>query len=534
MKYNTIFCLLLMMMIFFTGCNSPVYNQAEGNVADVKIRINEAVKKSNASGKAIPNLLVKNGLYVDKTPISLAKDPPWLKNRIVLRGEQLPFSYYSRAIASGGGKNVLTHYQSGLDEAQKVTMNYSGSVRGALDLLGSKSGYVFTVNGDSIYWQAFISKSFDISFMPGSSDYMMGKASGGSSISNVASGGGGSGSAAPAVVSAIIDDSAGAQYSNLKGTLSVWKDLEKTIKQLLSTNGTVIVSESTSSVTVRDKPSNIALVGRYIANLNQHLTKQVLIKVQVLDITLENDFIYGINWNAFKNMLGNSFFLNMNNGTPISISPFSGTLASHQIGTQPVGDEGQAAVTAVITALNQQGKTSLVTEPRVVCLNNQVCVMRVTRSEGYLASSQTTTLSGSATGGTVTSQLTPGNVVTGLTLYLLPKIAGDKVFLQVNADISINEGIFNISAATGETSVTKVASSAQGIIQVPTVTQKQFNQRSVIASGDTMILSGYRQIGNQANAMQVLTSQALGGKGAQERTRETIVLITPIVLKEVV
>lgn len=534
MKYKHVFYLWLTIVLFLSGCNSPVYNQAEGNIAETKIRINEAMKKSNTSGKPIPNLLVKNDLYVDKTPISLAKEPSWLKNHIVIRGDQLPFSYYSRTIVAGGGKNVLTHYQTGMDEGQKVSMNYSGTVRGALELLGAKSGYVFTVNGRSVYWQAFISKTYDIAFMPGSSDYMMGKASGGSSISSVATGGA-QGSAA---VSAIIDDSAGAQYSNLKGTLSVWKDLEKTIKQLLSSSGTVMVSESTSSVTVRDKPTNVALVGRYISNLNHNLTKQVLVKVQVLEVTLENDFNYGIEWNAVKRMLGTDFKLNMNLGTPISISampPFTGGTTDPQLG---LSNTGTTNVTALVDALNQQGKSSLVTEPRVVCLNNQVCVMRVIESQGYLASVQTTSLAGGAgTAGSasITSQLTPGNVVTGLTLYILPKILGNKVFLQVNADISTNQGIQTISSTTGQTTTGSVtAAPNQSIIQVPDVVQKQFNQRSVIASGDTLILSGYRVVQNKANAMQLLTSQALGGKAAQEKTIESIVLITPIILHEII
>lgn len=530
MRYPQFIVLLVAIVFGLMGCNSPVYNQAEGNIADVKIRTDEAMKKSNATIKHAPSLTVKNDLYVDKTPINLASDPAWLKNKIVIRGDQLPFSYYSRTIAGGGGQNILTHYQTGLDEAVKITMNYSGTVKGALELLGAKSGYVFTVNGCTVYWQAFISKTFDIAFMPGASDYMMGKSSGAGSISSVATGGG----AGAVAVSAIIDDSAGAQYSNLKGTLSVWKDLENTVKQLLSPNGTVMVSESTSSITIRDKPTNVSLVGKYIANLNRNLTKQVLVKVQVLDVSLENDFNYGIDWNLMKQTLdGTKFFLDMNLGTPISVSqmpPFTGASPYPQFGIQ---GSGSSSVTALINALNQQGKTSLVTEPRVVCLNNQVCVMRITQQAGYLASVQTTSLAGSSNpnGASVTSQLTPGTVVTGLTLYILPKIMNNKVFLQVNADLSTNDGIQTISSATGGAPGSD--SVAGSVIQVPNVTQKQFNQRSVIASGDTLILSGYRQVANRANAMQVLTSQALGGKAAQERTIETIVLITPIILREI-
>jgi type IVB pilus formation R64 PilN family outer membrane protein len=530
MLYNRIFLLLLTVLFILTGCNSPVYNQTEANVADVKQRVNESVQRSNESGKIPPALVVNQGLYVDRTPISLSKEPSWLKNSMVIRGEELPFSYYSRTIVGGGGKNVLTRYQVGLDESLKVSMNYSGTVKGALDLLAAKSGYVYTVNGNSVYWQAFITKTFDVAFMPGSSDYMMGKSSSGGSLS--ASGGsvtGGSAGSASTAVSAILDDSAASQYSSLSGKLSIWKDLEATIKQLLSANGTVMVSESTTSVTVRDRPTNVELVSKYVSNLNNRLSQQVLVKVQVLDVRLSNGFNYGIDWNLMKRTLdGTNFFLNVNYGTPVSITPLTGADTTQQFG---ITQMGVTAFNALVNTLNQQGKTSIVTEPRVVCLNNQVSVVRIVEQTGYLASVQTTSLAGSTTAGgaSVTSQITPGTVITGLTLYILPKILGNKVYLQVNADLSINNGIKTISSATG-TTPSSTSTTPGSIIQVPDVTQKQFNQRSVINSGDTLILSGFRQLSNQTGAMQLLNSQALGGKAAQEISNETIVLITPIIL----
>ncbi len=525
--------------LFLSACNSPVYNQTEGNVADVVQRVADATKISDTSGKAPPALVVSQDAYVDGTPISLVKQPAWLKNHVILKGEQLPFSYYSRTVVGGGNHTILTRYQVGLSESIPLSVNYEGTIKGALDVLAAKSGYVYSINGNTVFWQAFITKTFDIAFMPGSSDYMMGKASGGGSASTA-------GGSATSTVSAIIDDSASSQYSNLKGTMSIWKDLETTIKQLLSAGGTVVVAESTTSVTVRDRPTNIDLIAKYIANLNKNLSKQVLVKVQVLDVSLTSAFNYGINWTAVKNTLnGSQFSLNANYGTPISIStlgafatttvasglPNAGTTGLPQTAfTNQGGNSGATGVTALINALTQQGKVSLVTEPRVVCLNNQVSVIRIVQQEGYLASMQTTSLAGSggsSSSATVTSQVTPGQVTTGLTLYILPKIMNHKVFLQVNADLSVNNGIQTISSSSG---TTPASGATSPIIQVPSLTQKQFNQRSVVASGDTLILSGFRQVSNTANAMQLYKSQSLGGKAAAQETNETVVLITPIIL----
>lgn len=504
-----------------SACHSPLYNQTAGNVADVKLKTRAAFKKSDNDAKPQPPLLVKQGLYVDTTPVSLTHDPAWMHNHIVLNGDSLPFSYYSRTIANGTGDNTLTKYQVGLDPNVKVSMNYSGSIKGALELLATKSGYVYSVRGKQVYWQAFVSRTFDIAFMPGGTDYLMGKTgSGGGSSDSGGSGG--------TVSNYTAGDASSSQYSNLTAKLSVWDDLKTTIGQLLSPQGTVVVSQSTTSVTVKDRPTNVELIGQYIANLNKNLSKQVLVKVQVMEVNLSNGYNFGINWQLITNAFHNTpFVVNANYGTPVSITALTAQSAlagaMPQMGLNSAQDpdhpNGVPSYTVLFNALSQQGKTSIVTEPRVVCLNNQVSVIQIVQSNGYVASIQNTTVAagGTAPTSTVTSQVTPGTLVTGLTLYILPKILGDKIYLQVNADLSTNDRFTTFGPSDSQ-------------IQLPNVTQKQFNQRSVIRSGDTLILSGFRQLSNASGANQFINSQALGGKGALQGSRETIVLITPILL----
>lgn len=513
-----------MAVFMLSACNSPVYNQTENNVADVKLRAKAARQKSDDSAKVAPSMVINKGQYVDKTPISLERNPSWMKEHIVIKGDQLPFSYYTRTISSGAGSGILTKYQNGLDETKTTSINYSGTVRGALEMIASKTGYVYTIEGNAIYWQAYISKTFDVAFIPGGSDYLVGKKSGGGGASASASG----------AQDFTTSDSSTDQYSNMTGKLSVWDDLSATIKQLMSPDGKVTVSQATTTVTVRDHPTNVQLVSQYINNLNNKLSKQVLVKIQILQVDLENDFDMGINWQLIAKAFHNSpFVLNGAYGTPTTITSFvpqtalpakiggiAGAPPVPEFGT--VGNGQVPSYTILFNALNQQGKTAIVTEPRVVCLNNQVSVIRITEQKGYLASIQNTTLSGGGTAGTaptstVTSQLTPGTIITGVTLYILPKIINNKIIMQVNADLSINPKIDTFGPPGSQ-------------IQLPVVDSKNFNQRSVIKSGDTLVLSGFRQLLNKAAATQLMKSQALGGRASSQVSSETVVLITPIIL----
>jgi type IVB pilus formation R64 PilN family outer membrane protein len=514
--------LLCASVFTLAACHSPVFNQTDANIADVKIKTAKERIKADNLIKPLPPLLIKDGPYVDTTPISLQKQPSWLNNHIVVRGDQLPFSYYSRLIAAGAGQSILTKNQVGLNATTNVSLNYSGTIRGALDLLAVRTGYVYSVRNNLIYWEAFVTRTYDIAFMPGDTDYLLGQKSGGGLS---ASGG------AAQVTNYATSDASSSEYSNISGKVSLWKDLQDTIKQMLSPEGKLTVSQATTSVTVRDRPTNVQLVGQYIANVNHNLSKQVLVKVQVLEVDLENAFNYGIDWSIITKGFHNSpFQLKADYGTPIAIQLLNSATSSNTgatavplptFGTQ--GDGSNPSWTILVKALNQQGKTAVVSEPRVLCLNNQVSVIRIVRSEGYLASIQNTALASTSTttnvnaSSTVTSQVTPGIVMTGITLYILPKILGSNVYLSVNADLSTNLGLKQFGPSNSQ-------------IQLPQVTQKSFNQRSMIKSGDTLILSGFRQLKNASGASQFLTSQSLGGTAAEQVNSETVVLITPIIL----
>jgi len=514
---------LISFLFFLSGCQSPVYNQAVDNTADAKYKI--AVSRANMAVKvkSEPSLVVNEGLYIDKRPINLQRDPSWLHHEIVLRGEELPFSYFSRTIASGGSRHLLTRYQSGLDDKVTLSMNYAGTVKGALDLLSSKSGYIYTINGNDVYWESVVTKTFQVAFMPGTSDYLMGKASGGSGTSTSSANG-------VTTTSATVEDSASAQYSSLKGTLSIWNDLGSSLKQMLSKDGSFVVSQSTTSLTVTDHPANVKLIGQFIDNLNQNLSRQVLVKIEVLTVQLESDFNFGINWNIVQRAFGNGYYqLVSNNGTPLTLTSLIGLNSTTTNQTQAginnpntSAANGVTGVTALANALQTQGKVSIVTQPQVLAQNNQVSSIRILDQRGYVQSVQQTSTGTTSSGSSaVTSQVTPGNLQTGLTLYVLPKILGDKVYLQVNADLSTFINLQDFTAGTG---------TGAPVIQIPHTTQRQFSQRSVIKSGDTLILAGFKEIDNASGASQMMGSQALGGKTAQQTNTETIVLITPIIL----
>jgi type IVB pilus formation R64 PilN family outer membrane protein len=461
-----------------------------------------------------PAVEVNSSYYVSPNTIDL-QDPQsaWLNRKINVQAQDLPLDFVLARILRNTGANV--EFQTGMNSSKPITISYYGTIKGALDRIASILNVAYRVKGKQIYWEAFVTRTYDVSFMPGTSNYSVGKTSGTSSGSS------GSTAASGTVVNAQLGSD---EFSNLTGQLSVWKDLAEALNQLKSTDGKVMVSESTTTVTVYDHPSNVAAITNYINQLNNDLSRQVVLQVQVLEVTLSKNFAFGIDWNSVQHYMNTSI---TEKGSLFDATNVSGVV-SNGASTTALSSFGigSAATTTFINALGQQGRVSVVTQPRVVTMNNQVAEVLITRDTAYLQSVSTTI---TGTSGTATTSLTPGVVTDGLTLHLLPKIQGNKVFLEISSNLvtltSLNT-INNKGVAPGTADNT--ADFEQ--IQIPTLAQKQFNQRTVITSGSTLVIAGYQQISNQNSRAQYFGIQLLGGRGAEKGNTQTIVLITPTII----
>lgn len=492
--------------LLLSGCTTPLYNMLNGNVDQTKAEMHHI--KNNY--ETPPPVEVNKGLYVDENPVTVTAKPAWLQERVTVHGRGLPLAFYVSRIMSNANVNVS--YLNGIRTNKIISMQYSGTVKGALQKLAAKTGYNFHASGNSLVWSDLIARTFDISFMPGSTQYMVGGETGpgGNSLS-----GGNSGSGS------YFGDpgNSSAQYSNIKANLSVWNDVTKTLNDLKSKQGKVVVSQATTSVTVYDHPQNVAMMAKYLHQLNRTLSRQVALQVRVIEVDLNKSFNYGINWNLVRKGLGGiKLGLTGSLAQPVSMSPLGNNPTPATSGFILKGETGGKweGTDMLINALKQQGKVSISTEPRVVTLNNQVAEIGINQLQGYLQSVSTTV---QGTTAATTETLTPGIVKTGFSLYILPKIKGKNVYLQISSALSRLQNIQNIQASD---------SKGSNAIQVPTVLEKIFNQRSVVYSGDTLVIAGFKQIKNQT--ANTKTFNTLTSQGGINDNVETIVLITPTVI----
>lgn len=512
--------------LLITSCISQykTVKDADYNVTNDKRNLDYLNYKSTHRA---PAAISQKGFYSDVTPMSLQQPPAWMNRKITVTAQNLPLEFVISRILRN--TDAVIEYQPSLNRSRPVSLQYTGTIKGALLLLANNTDTAFQVKGNRILWLNFVTKTFNIAFMPGKSTYQVGQLP---NQAGGAAGGGAAGSSTGTTVVTTTGQLGYGQYSDLKGELSVWEDLTRTLNELKSTDGKVIVSESTTSVTAYDHPSNIRSMEQYINQLNKDLSREVQLQVEVLEIELSKQFNYGINWNLVQNWIGTQFSLSGQLATATNITAATqGSGSNNSLVLLQLGKSDGS--NAIVNALSQQGRVSVVTQPRVVTLNNQMAQIRITRDTSYLQSVSTTT----AVNAGSTTSLTPGIVTDGFTLYILPKIQGNDVYLQISSTLSTLLAIDTVNNIPAQLNVNNDQNSATNNgqfqqIQVPTLSEKQFNQRTLVKSGYTLVITGFQQTHNETQRAQLFGSQKLGATGASRTNTQTLVLITPVILEK--
>jgi type IVB pilus formation R64 PilN family outer membrane protein len=489
------------------GCKT---HPPEGSIKATTNELDELHKKTAQS----PIVERKADFYVDAEPLGLEEREPWLRSPVTINARDLPFSVVVDRVMKDIAPGHVASYALDMEVGRTVNLTYTGSVHGLFEQLARLTGFRYEVKEGRPLWTEFVTRSFDLMAASGGESFRLGRedasTSGGSggALSTPATGSTGT-TGTPGTV-AVTGGGNTSEYVNRLAKDTLWADVEKSVKALLSDKGTLMVAASIGTVTVRDRADRVDLVQALMDGINHNLGAQVLIRVRILEITLSKEFQYGIDWTAVMARAEGTFTLSTVAGLPTPT--LGGTPASllFQI-TNPSSKMNGSS--AIVQALGSQGDVAVVTQPDVVALNNRVSEVKLQNQTSYLQSVTVTTTANVGS----QSSLTPGLVIDGFSMYLLPRIVGDRVVLTVSSNISTLEGITSVSSG-GST------------IQTPELMTKEVYQNAIMSSGETLVLTGFRQLRETRNDQKFLGLSALGSQSGDKQRTELLLMITPIVL----
>jgi general secretion pathway protein D/MSHA biogenesis protein MshL len=178
-----------------------------------------------------------------------------------------------------------------------------------------------------------------------------------------------------------------------------------------SAKGFYTIDKPVGLITVTAPRRIIKKVENYLDNLKSELYKQISIEAKILEVSISNEREVGIDWEALLN--SSPFTFNMAFGSS-SIS-------------QPLGPSGSRSFTinaksftTLISAIEKQGKTRTLANPKISVMNGQPALINVGKNVTYI-DKVTTTVSE----GIVSTDVSTANTTSGIVMSVVPTVLED-------------------------------------------------------------------------------------------------------------
>jgi type II secretory pathway component GspD/PulD (secretin) len=272
-------------------------------------------------------------------------------------------------------------------------------------------------------------------------------------------------------------------------------------------------------------------------------TRQVLIEANIMETDRSPVSARGIDWSgtlqAQNVSFGNGLLTQVTSNTPAAFTFQNGTvttsggsqttLASTGTGgfnwntltglTPGIGFLNASGASAVISLLNQDADTKVLSTPRTITLDNETATISVTRASPII---NVTAGTANTTGG---SQITYTNL--GTTLEVTPRIsANDYIYLKITPEVSDDAD-----------TVTRTINGA--LFQADEYDVRRIDTQVLIPSGNTLVMGGLVSDSVNKNYSKVpilgdvpVLGWAFRHQGDAQQKRNLLIFITPTIVQD--
>lgn len=331
----------------------------------------------------------------------------------------------------------------------------------------------------------------------------------------------------------------------VKEEFDFWKTIDAEVQAIINSGRekymaqAPIINSRAGLVTITATKNQLDRVDEYFETLKQRLLKQVMIDVTILSVELNEDNRMGIDWSKFQlgffaNGISNIFGINsgsswiVGNTSSITGTPgSSSSIGSGDIGKVVAFDAGVTfSMDGVFDFLRDKGKTSVVSSPKILTLNNQQALITVGDTINYQTTETTSNTADNSN--VIAEDVTNYSIFIGILLNLLPTVSDDgKIMLRINPSLSDFKYSDDNQRQLSPRSI------------APDTTEKKLSTVVNVKSGDTIVLGGLisNSVAYENRGVPVLSSIPLLGyafkyAGDVTRTQELVFVITPRVIGE--
>ena len=322
-----------------------------------------------------------------------------------------------------------------------------------------------------------------------------------------------------------------------------WKGIESDLHALVSEGSNVVINRQSGVILVRAMPAELRDVTDYLQKTQSTVTRQVILEAKIVEVELSSAYQAGINWGRVFTDGGNKFFLGQTTppggfdvspvtptGDPVVVGPGNAvsSVVTSALGGAFTIAANTANFNAFIELLSAQGRTRVLSSPRVSTLHNQKAVIKAGTDEFFVTGVKSDTTTGTATTTSLDIQLTP--FFSGVALDVTPQISEDGgVLLHIHPTVS------------EVTDQSKRVSFAGATSDLPLAVSQIRESDSVVRaqSGQVIVIGGLMRETRKRDNYKIPLLGDIPGVGNafrserdQGRTVELVLLLRPLVASD--
>ncbi|HEY6168079.1 MAG TPA: secretin N-terminal domain-containing protein [Verrucomicrobiae bacterium] len=381
-----------------------------------------------------------------------------------------------------------------------------------------------------------------------------GGGSGGGGGGGGGSGGGGAGGGSSGGGSTSFSTASSSVDLTADNPVDFWKEMIEEIGFMLTDAGkhSLSINKTAGIIQITDRPSALKRVENYLASVDISVHRQVDIEAKLYDVTLSDQFQFGVDWVHVAKAYGGSLGIGTSTlpvpigGAQLQDSALGGVNRLGIIGTSLSTTPGGNPTTlvfenfntaAAVNALQQQGIVEVISTPRIRTLNNQTALIKVGEEVPFF--NTTTTIVPGTTAGTSTvlQQTVVNSVTIGTILSITPQISSDEwISLDVSPVLTSLKSV--VAIASGGGGGGGGGGTGGSGATAPDLDTKQASTLVRVRDGTTVVLGGLIQTQKANNATKVpllgdipWLGKLFTGTLKANQKKELVIFVTPHIVQ---
>lgn len=306
-----------------------------------------------------------------------------------------------------------------------------------------------------------------------------------------------------------------------KTDANFWGELEQSLNALIAGNpeASIALNKQTGVIVVRAKPMQLLGIERFIDATQAQARRQVILEAKIIEVTLDDSHQDGVNWASIAKEGGRAFLT--------SVAPLPAAVS--QVKDVFITQVQFGDFSAYVELLATQGKTKILSSPRISTLNNQKAIIKVGKDEYFITDISSD--NNSSAGGIVTTQdVTWTPFFSGIALDVTPQINDrNEVTLHIHPSITLVEAQDKRFIANGQDN------------QVPMALNTMRESDSIVQAknGQIIVIGGLMQTIRTESKRGIPWLSELPYLGWLFRTNtgagkktELVILLRPTVIKD--